>query len=416
VREPLPPGREVSEAMHAHSIVLLVAESAVRRREHLDLMAALAESTQQFHQPRCNRIVRLTGERRNDVEDVHRQKYIRAPRRDNVLIGRAWIHRLAPRATPSISRDALRRLAHAGFRLALLIAAGFFLFRLARTYARDLSDTHFDIDALGIAAASAMWLASYAFLVRLWATSMTWWGARVRLTSALRVFAAANLARYIPGVVWQFASLAAMSASSGLSVMSVASAAVFQQIVLASIGLILGLAFAPYARLGAAWSMSVPAMLAIVIAALAGLVLILPKMTRSIDEWLSRRGTVTLTLPRVRRRDIAEYVILSGLGWVGYAVAFVIFANATFEPMPVNPVVLGASFVLSYVAGILAVFAPGGLVVREAALVALIGPVLGGEQALGLAIASRLWVTVIDAVLSALMLIRPTRSADTRLP
>ena len=296
-----------------------------------------------------------------------------------------------------------------------MIVAGFFLFRFARTYARDLSDTHFDIDALGIAAASAIWLASYAFLVRLWAASLTWWGARVGLTSALRVFAAANLARYIPGLVWQFASLAVMSASSGLSVVSVTSAAVLQQVVLASVGLILGLAFAPLTRLGA-WSTPVPTMLAIVIAALAALVLLLPRMTRTIDEWLSRRGRTSLTLPRVRRRDIAEYVVLSALGWVGYAVAFVIFANATFEPMPVNPVVLGASFVLSYVAGILAVFAPGGLVVREAALVALIGPVLGGEQALALAIAARLWVTVIDAVLSAVMLIRPTRSADTRLP
>jgi uncharacterized membrane protein YbhN (UPF0104 family) len=249
----------------------------------------------------------------------------------------------------------------------------------------------------------------------LWAASLTWWGARVGLTSALRVFAAANLARYIPGLVWQFASLAVMSASSGLSVVSVTSAAVLQQVVLASVGLILGLAFAPLTRLGA-WSTPVPTMLAIVIAALAALVLLLPRMTRTIDEWLSRRGRTSLTLPRVRRRDIAEYVVLSALGWVGYAVAFVIFANATFEPMPVNPVVLGASFVLSYVAGILAVFAPGGLVVREAALVALIGPVLGGEQALALAIAARLWVTVIDAVLSAVMLIRPTRSADTRLP
>jgi uncharacterized membrane protein YbhN (UPF0104 family) len=310
----------------------------------------------------------------------------------------------------------LRRFLHAGFRLALLVVAGVFLVRLARTYARDLSDVRFDIDPLGIAVASGIWVLSYAFLVRLWAGSMTWWGAQVRLGPALRVFAAANLARYIPGVVWQFASLAAMSASSGLSVVSVASAAVFQQIVLTGVGLVLGVSFAPVTRLGATWNMPLPLVLALVLSAVAALVLLLPPVTRRIDAWLSRRGSLSITLPRVRRRDIAVYVVLSGAGWVGYAIAFVVFAHALLDPVPLSSVVLGASFVLSYVAGILAVFAPSGLVVREAALVALVAPALGGEQALALAIASRLWLTIIDAALSAILLVRASDSADSRLP
>lgn len=315
-----------------------------------------------------------------------------------------------------LPRDALRRLFPAGFRLALLVIAGFFLIRLARAYARDLSDVRFEIDAVRIVAASAVWLVSYAFLVRLWAGSMAWWGARVSLTSALRVFAAANLARYIPGGVWQFASLAAMSASTGLSVVSVASAAVFQQIVLASTGLILGLSLAPVARLGQAWSMPLPVLAAMLLTGLAGLVVLLPPMTRKIDTWVSRRQKMVITLPRVRRRDVAWYVVLSGVGWIGYATAFVLFTHAVLDHVPLNAAVLGGSFVLSYVVGILAVFAPSGLIVREAALVALVAPALGGEHALALALASRLWLTLIDAALSSFMLIRSSRSADNRLP
>ena len=147
-----------------------------------------------------------------------------------------------------------------------------------------------------------------------------------------------------------------------------------------------------------------------------GLILLLPMATRRIDAWLSRRRRMAITLPRVRRRDIAAYVTLTGVGWIGYATAFVLFAHAVLDPMPIGPLTLGASFVLSYVAGILAVFAPGGLVVREAALVALLAPVLGGEQALALAIASRLWLTLVDAALSGFMLLRAPHSADTRLP
>jgi hypothetical protein len=207
-----------------------------------------------------------------------------------------------------------------------------------------------------------------------------------------------------------------MSASTGLPVVAVASAAVFQQIVLASTGLVLGLSLAPASRLGASWSLPIPVLVLMLVLAVIALVLLLPALTRRIDRWLSRRRKMAITLPRVRRRDIAAYVVLTTVGWIGYAVAFVLFAHAVLDPVPLRSTVLGASFVLSYVAGILAVFAPGGLVVREAALVALVGPALGGEPALALAIASRLWLTIIDAALSAVMLVRASDSADTRLP
>lgn len=298
----------------------------------------------------------------------------------------------------------------------MLAIAGVFLVRLAWEYARDLAGVRFELDAIHIVAATALWLISYVFLVRLWAGSMVWWGARVALSAALRVFAAANLARYIPGGVWQFASLAAMAASNGLSVVAVASAAVFQQIVLASIGLVLGLIFAPVTRLGDSWRLPLPALIAAVIAGLTALVFVLPPLTRRIDSWVSRRRKMNITLPHVGRRDVATYVGLSGLGWIGYASAFVLFAHGTLDPVPMSSVVLGASFVLSYVVGILAVFAPGGLIVREAALVALLGPAFGGEQALALALASRLWLTVIDAALSLVMLVRSSPSAGSRLP
>jgi len=310
----------------------------------------------------------------------------------------------------------LRRHLSTVFRVVLLAVAGVFLVRLTREYARGLSDVRFDIDVGMIVAASVLWLGSYTFLVGLWARSMAWWGTTVRLVPALRVFAAANLARYIPGGVWQIASLTAMSASSGLPIVAVASAAVFQQIVLAGVGLILGLSFAPATRLGESWQVSPPLVLAATVAAVAGLVLLLPPATRKVDAWLSRRGRIAFTLPTVRRRDVASYVALTAAGWVGYAIAFVLFAHGILDPVPVHPVVLGASFVLSYVAGILAVFAPSGLIVREAALVALLAPALGGEQALALSIASRLWLTLIDAGVSLTMLIRPSPSADSRLP
>jgi hypothetical protein len=83
---------------------------------------------------------------------------------------------------------------------------------------------------------------------------------------------------------------------------------------------------------------------------------------------------------------------------VGYATAFWLFGRALLGDGAPGPVVAGSAFVASYVAGIIAVFAPGGLVVREAALVAALGSRLGAPHALLLAIASRLWLTVLELI------------------
>jgi len=51
-----------------------------------------------------------------------------------------------------------------------------------------------------------------------------------------------------------------------------------------------------------------------------------------------------------------------------------------------------AAFLVAGVAGILAVFVPAGLGVREAALSLLLAPQLGEGLAIGLALASRVWL------------------------
>jgi uncharacterized membrane protein YbhN (UPF0104 family) len=54
------------------------------------------------------------------------------------------------------------------------------------------------------------------------------------------------------------------------------------------------------------------------------------------------------------------------------------------------------AFTGSYVLGLLAVFAPGGILVREAALVATLGPALGPPSALLVAVGSRLWLLALE--------------------
>ena len=55
-------------------------------------------------------------------------------------------------------------------------------------------------------------------------------------------------------------------------------------------------------------------------------------------------------------------------------------------------------------AGLLAVLAPGGLVVREGALVVLLTPSIGAQPALLMALAARLWQVALEVMLALVVL------------
>ena len=79
---------------------------------------------------------------------------------------------------------------------------------------------------------------------------------------------------------------------------------------------------------------------------------------------------------------------------------------------PSLPLAIGA-FASGYIVGLLALFAPGGVVVREGVLVMVLTSAIGAGPAVALAVGSRLLLTVteIGAALAALA-IRSERGAE----
>jgi hypothetical protein len=264
-------------------------------------------------------------------------------------------------------------------------------------------------------AGSALTAVTWFYLVRVWSRSLRWWSPPQELSfrPALRIWFLTNLARFIPGTVWQFAGLAALATAHGVSAMAATGAVLLQQLTLLVTGAGVTLALVPNlarqwgARLasGAAWGIA---------AGVAAVCLLLLPVTR---RWLRR------AVDRVARRDVpwpepprhafTLYVVGLTVPWLAYGVAFWLFGRAVLGPAAPDLVLAAGAFVGSYVAGLVAVFAPGGIVVREAALVAVLSPAIGGETALLLAIASRLWLTVLELVTALGVLLWPQPSHAT---
>jgi uncharacterized membrane protein YbhN (UPF0104 family) len=97
--------------------------------------------------------------------------------------------------------------------------------------------------------------------------------------------------------------------------------------------------------------------------------------------------------------------------WVLYGVAFRLLALGLLGTPAGSSGSWGfyiAAFTGSYVAGVIAVFAPAGLLVREAALIGLLSPLLGSGDAVILAAASRIWLTALEVLAALFVLALPT--------
>jgi hypothetical protein len=98
------------------------------------------------------------------------------------------------------------------------------------------------------------------------------------------------------------------------------------------------------------------------------------------------------------------------LGWAGYGAALWALASGLgFRGMLPIGLATGA-FALAYTAGLLALFAPGGILVREGVLVALLSPSLGAGPALAIGLGSRLILTLVELVVALPFVVTWTRS------
>lgn len=294
-------------------------------------------------------------------------------------------------------------------------AAVVFLWSLARAHRADLSRVPFELRWLPLIAASLVWFVAFSTLVATWARSLRWWGQRMTALGALRIFFLSNLARYIPGAIWQFAGLAAMSNAQGVSPAAATSAVLVQQGTLLVTGLALAIALAPsyLAPLAARAGIAVPGAagrIAVAVAGIALAVVLAPRVLSPLRRLVSRWMPDVALVPALTMRRFARYALATVFGWVLYGVAFALFARAILGAAAPPPFLAGATYVAAYVAGIIWIFVPGGLGVRESALVVGLAPSIGYDRALFLAIASRIWLVALE-ILGALVFVRSDRTA-----
>jgi glycosyltransferase 2 family protein len=127
---------------------------------------------------------------------------------------------------------------------------------------------------------------------------------------------------------------------------------------------------------------------------------ILPRLVRAAARITGR----TWAMPPIPSSVLWAAVAGTAAAWILYGFGFEILARAVGAASAGSPGGYVAAFTFSYLIGYLALLAPGGIVVRELALVEALR-ILGlasPAEGLVLALASRLWLTVLEIVLGLL--------------
>jgi hypothetical protein len=267
-----------------------------------------------------------------------------------------------------------------------------------------------------IVVGSLLTSATYLYLVLLWVLSLGWWKQRFPYLQAARVWFVSNLARFIPGMVWQLLGVAALAQEHDVSPVAATAAVLLQQVVLIFTGVAVAAAWAPALLARWAYGIHPGEMLALAAGAMVLLVILLPRVMPLVARMVTWAVRRTVTWPPVPTGQFAWYVAGLCLPWVTYGVAFWLFGRGLLGAQaPVFTLAIGG-FVASYVAGLIVVFAPSGLVVREAALVAALAPSMGGGPALVLALASRLWLLAVELITALGVLAAHAALARQRAP
>jgi hypothetical protein len=242
-----------------------------------------------------------------------------------------------------------------------------------------------------VALATVIVFLTYLLLIDTWRKVLIASGESLPFATAARIWFVSNLGKYVPGKVWSIAAMTVMAREQSVSPLMAAGSSVLIQLVTLAAGI--GVVLAAGAQ-AVENRMAAVAVLLLVVAFVGAAPRLIPAGARLAARLTGR----PIELPHIAATTVWAAALRSVISWIAYGLAFKFFVRGILGSAAGATSSYIAVYAASYIIGFLALFAPGGAVVRESALVTgMVRLGLAGQpDALAVAIASRLWLTVVE--------------------
>lgn len=254
-----------------------------------------------------------------------------------------------------------------------------------------------------IALASGIVLTTYALLIESWRRVLAGWDQRIPFAVATRIWALSNLGRYLPGKIWSVAGMAVLAQQAGVAPWAATGSAVILQ------ALAIGTAAALVAVTVPAAASGVSLVAAFLFAGGTIAAVSWPPLARRLFRLVPKLGAADA--PPLKLSAIAIGTAVTLIAWLAYGLALKLWAEGTLADGAgrLDLATASGAFTASYVIGLIALFAPGGILVREGVMFTLLQGTLGPGNALALAVGSRLLLTCTEIAAALVGITWPAR-------
>jgi uncharacterized membrane protein YbhN (UPF0104 family) len=267
-------------------------------------------------------------------------------------------------------------------------------------------EVHLALRPAWLALALVTVFATYAFYIEAWRRVLAGWGQHIGFRAAARAWCLSNLGRYVPGKVWSVTGLVVLAQREGVRGSAAAASAVAFQALVLGTGVAVVAGATPHA------TSALRLVIGFVIAAGSLAVLVWGPTAR----WLGRIMSASSPLEPLPLSAVGAGALLMLVGWLVYGLSFWLLIQGLLPDPRISILTASGVFTLSYILGTLALFAPGGIGVRELVLISLLTPHLGSGGAVATSVGSRVLLTIgeVGAALIAVALARTAPSSEPR--
>jgi len=237
----------------------------------------------------------------------------------------------------------------------------------------------------------------FSYFIQIWAWYLITLKLKIALSPSetLKSWFYSQLGKYLPGKVWLLLSRFYFYESRGKSKKSISVALYFEIVtIIAAAGLIFLAALIFHREIWLFYSWRQSGWLVLLL--LLGFVSLHPRVLQKILNWILVQFKWEPISLSISYSNILWILFVCIVSWVVGGVGFYLFVDSVYPVAPQYILFLTGALAISSTLGLIAIFAPSGLGVREGALVYLFSSIMPTPVAVIISILTRIWMTLIE--------------------
>lgn len=291
-------------------------------------------------------------------------------------------------------------MGHFNYKLAVkwIIAFAIFVFlgKMVWDHWNQVKDVPFTLQPFPFILSTLIFAFSYFIQVWAWYLITLKLGIAASFPETIESWFYSQLGKYLPGKVWLLLSRFYFYESKGMSRKRISVALYLEMAaVIVAAGLIFLAALILFKEMGPSYSGG-PFWGLVLAFILLAFIFLHPKVLQGILNWILVQFKKEPILLSISYSNIVWILFVCIVAWMIGGIGFYFFVDSVY-PVSSNYILfLTGALAISSILGLIAIFAPGGLGVREGALVYLLSFMMATPVAVIISILTRIWMTLIE--------------------